>query len=167
MSYTHLSIIERGQLKTLHQLGYTTRRIAQLLGRHHSTIAREIKLGTTEQTYKAQSAQEFYDQRRALSRPKGKYTRKLAEEVNEKLYQTGSPEQIAERRRIEEKPFICFKTIYRWIDAGRLVAGAVRVLRHQGKQRKPFETRGRFLVGKPISQRPKEIRKRKPFGHWE
>ncbi|WP_157128217.1 IS30 family transposase, partial [Brevibacillus parabrevis] len=34
-------------------------------------------------------------------------------------------------------------------------------------RRKAIETRGRFLVGTPISQRPKEVRKRTTFGHWE
>jgi IS30 family transposase len=43
----------------------------------------------------------------------------------------------------------------------------VKHLRHKGKRRKPLETRGRFLVGTPISQRPKEVRKRESFGLWE
>ncbi|MEK5415723.1 hypothetical protein NYE58_13185 [Paenibacillus sp. FSL L8-0708] len=30
-----------------------------------------------------------------------------------------------------------------------------------------METRGRFLGEKPISQRPKEVRKPESFGHWE
>ncbi|RAR41152.1 IS30 family transposase, partial [Paenibacillus sp. MDMC362] len=84
-----------------------------------------------------------------------------------KLAQTWSPEQIAEERRMSGKPFVCFKTIYRWLYAKRIAAGEVKVLRHKGKRRKPTETRGRFLVGKTISQRPKEIRKRESFGHWE
>ncbi|MFC5528084.1 IS30 family transposase [Cohnella yongneupensis] len=32
---------------------------------------------------------------------------------------------------------------------------------------RPRNPRGRFLVGKTISQRSKEIRKRESFGHWE
>ncbi|EPY08901.1 transposase for insertion sequence element IS1086 [Paenibacillus alvei TS-15] len=30
-----------------------------------------------------------------------------------------------------------------------------------------METQGRFRVGTPISKRPKEVRKRETFGHWE
>ncbi|OMF96841.1 hypothetical protein BK147_11785 [Paenibacillus sp. FSL R7-0337] len=30
-----------------------------------------------------------------------------------------------------------------------------------------METQGRFLVGSPIRQRPKEARKHTTFGHWE
>lgn len=49
--------------------------------------------------------------------------------------------------RAEGKPFVCFKTIYRWLYMGRLAAGEVKVLRHKGKRQKPVESRGRFLVG--------------------
>lgn len=35
------------------------------------------------------------------------------------------------------------------------------------KRQKPKETRGKFNIGRPISQRPKEVKKRNTFGHWE
>ena len=41
------------------------------------------------------------------------------------------------------------------------------VLRQKGKRQKPKETRGRFNVGTSISKRPKEVKKRTTFGHWE
>lgn len=167
MSYSHLSIIERSKLETLLRLGWSTREIGRELGRHHSTIAREIERGRSGQTYEAQSAQQVYRCRRASSAPVGKFTPELANELTEKLIQTWSPEQIAEKRRFESKTFVCFKTIYRWIYDGRLAVGDVQVLRHKGKRQKPVETRGRFMVGTPISKRPKEVRKRETFGHWE
>jgi IS30 family transposase len=167
MSYSHLSIIERGQLETLHRLGWSVRAIGKQLGRHHSSIAREIHRGGSREGYDAQSAQQASQKRRALCIPVGKFNRELAEELNQRLEETWSPEQIAQRRRAEGKSSVCFKTIYRWLYAGRLAAGEVRVLRHKGKRRKPQETRGRFTVGTPISQRPREIRKRETFGHWE
>lgn len=40
-------------------------------------------------------------------------------------------------------------------------------LRQKGKGQRPKETRGRFNIGKSISQRPKDIKKRNSFGHWE
>lgn len=46
------------------------------------------------------------------NRLKGKYTSELAEELNEKLYQTWSPEQIAERRRIKGKTYINVKVYF-------------------------------------------------------
>ncbi|QWU17610.1 transposase, IS30 family [Paenibacillus sophorae] len=168
MSYSHLSIIERGQLETLRSLGWSVRAIARQLCRHPSTIARELNRGAqAKQAYEAASSQKAYEDRRRASRPHGKFTVQLAKELEARLDQTWSPEQIAEKRRVEGKTFVCFKTIYRWIYSGRLAAGKVQVLRHKGKRRGPVETRGRFLVGTPISQRPHEIRKRSTFGHWE
>lgn len=167
MSYSLLSIIERGQLEALHRLGWSIRKIGHELGCHPPTIARELKRGSEVRGYFAQSAQVAYYERRASSVPVGKYTPELANELTEKLIQTWSPEQIAEKRRLESKTFVCFKTIYRWIYEGRLASGDVQALRHKGKRQKPVETRGWFLVGTPISKRPKEIRKRETFGHWE
>ncbi|WP_426448119.1 IS30 family transposase [Paenibacillus sp. S-38] len=167
MSYSHLSIIERGQLETLYRLGWSTRAIGRQLGRHHATIARELKRGQYEQCYVALPAQNAYHKRRMASVPVGKFTSELAAEVQEKLEQTWSPEQIAERRRCEGKPLVCFKTIYRWLYDRRLSVSETDVLRHKGKRRQPQETRGRFLVGTSIHQRPKEVRKRTTFGHWE
>jgi transposase, IS30 family len=167
MGYTHLSITQRSQLEILLRLGWSNRAIGKELGRHHCAIARERQRVGADGLYTAEHAQSTYIERRSSCRPAGRYTSDLALELEEKLQQTWSPEQIAEERRMSGKPFVCFKTIYRWLYAGRLAAGEVRVLRHKGKRRKPTETRGRFLVGKTISQRPKEIRKRESFGHWE
>ncbi|SDT49406.1 transposase, IS30 family [Paenibacillaceae bacterium GAS479] len=167
MSYSHLSIIERGQLETLHRLGWSTRAIASQLGRHHSTISREIRRGCMEKDYQAGTAQQAYQERRALSVPVGKYSSELAEELSQKLAQTWSPEQISARRKVEGEATVCFKTIYRWLYRGLVAARTVKVLRHKGKRQKPVETRGRFPVGTPISKRPKEIRSRTTFGHWE
>lgn len=62
---------------------------------------------------------------------------------------------------------LSFKTIYCWIYQGLLVKQDLTVLRYKGKHRKPRETRGRFNVGKSIRERPKEVKTRKTFGHWE
>lgn len=167
MGYSHLSITERGQLEALNRLGWSCREIGKALGRHHSAIAREIERGSVEGEYQAETAQIAYQDRRKASKPRGRFTVELAGELEEKLQLTWSPEQIAENRRANGKSLVCFKTIYRWLYDGRLARGEMNVLRHKGKRRKPLETRGRFLIGKTIAQRPKAIRKRESFGHWE
>lgn len=167
MSYTHLSIIERSKLEILHKQGKSTRAIAKELGRHHATIGRELRRKAAEHLYVAENAQEGYVQRRKPSVSAGKWNPELASRIEEKLQATWSPEQIVERLRQEGQAMVGFKTVYRWLYTGRLVKGVLAVLRHKGKRRKPAETRGRFAVDKPISQRPKEIRNRETFGHWE
>ncbi|MFF3024942.1 IS30 family transposase [Gottfriedia sp. NPDC057948] len=165
MSYTHLTTFERGKLEALHQAGYSTRAIARELGRHHSTIARELKRNIhMEKHYDSQAAHTIYSQRRTACQPKGKWTQELCEKIQEKLHLTWSPEQI-ENRLLKDR--ISFKTIYNWLYKGLLSMSDVSVLRQKGKRQKPRETRGRFNIGTSIHKRPKEVKKRNTFGHWE
>jgi IS30 family transposase len=167
MGYTHLSIAERSQHYILQRLGWSNRAIGKELGRHHSSIARERNRGNRDGTYHADVAHCAYTKRRSACKPTGSFTLELAKELEDKLQQTWSPEQIAEKRRASGETFVCFKTIYRWLYDGRLAKGEMKLLRHKGKRRKPLETRGRFLIGKPIAQRPKAVKSGKEFGHWE
>ncbi|WP_419892686.1 IS30 family transposase [Paenibacillus xylanexedens] len=166
MSYAHLSIIERSKLEILHKQGKSARAIARDLGRHHATICRELRRNETQHSYRAKRSQESYVQRRKSCIPSGKWSIQQSTLIEEKLRATWSPEQIVERLRQEGQSVVCFKTIYRWLYSGRLVRGILTVLRHKGKRQKPAETRGKFAVGKTISQRPKEVRSRETFGQW-
>ncbi|MGE6579100.1 IS30 family transposase [Paenibacillus xylanexedens] len=167
MSYRHLSIIERSKLEVLHRQGRSSRAIAKELGRHPSTICRELDRVTSSHPYQAEQAQNAYEERRKASVSPGNWSDALAASLEEKLEATWSPEQITERFRIEGRDAVSFKIIYRWIYAGRLVRGVLQVLRHKGKRQKPAETRGKFAIGRTISDRPKEVRSREKFGHWE
>lgn len=163
MSYKHFSTFERSRIEILHKLGKTTREIGIELGRHHSSIARELKRNSNN-CYKAEDAHNAYLTRRLHSRPTGKITLELKEKIETALMCTWSPEQIA---ATIVKGVVCYKTIYRWLYQGLISHGNLSVLRHKGKRQKPRETRGRFNIGKPISQRPSEVKKRTTFGHWE
>ena len=77
MGYHHFSIAERGQLDALYRLKWTTRQIAVHLGRHHATIAREVRRGRQADGYHAPHAHNGAVQRRHGSCPKGKYTHRL------------------------------------------------------------------------------------------
>jgi len=165
MEYSHFTTFERGRLEALYKLGLSCRQIAKELKRHHSTIAREIKRNKTEnESYSPEKAQSAYQKRRLNSKPQGKWNEEIAKEIEGKLESTWSPEQIAGRL---EGIMPCFKTIYRWLYEGKIVRGNLSVLRQKGKRRRPRETRGRFNIGKSIQQRPKEVKKRETFGHWE
>lgn len=163
MSYHHFTTFERGRIQELLSLGYSHRSIARKLNRHHSSIDREIRRNLTCMGYTGESAQSAYDTRRKHSKPKGKYTESLADIVTDRLSATWSPEQIANTATLG---VVSFKTIYNWLYLGRLPAVDVRSLRHKGKRRKA-EKRGKFSMGTPISERPKEVKDRNSFGHWE
>jgi IS30 family transposase len=74
MSYTHLSIIERSKLETLHQQGKSSRAIAKELGRHPSTICRELERTASFEAYEAEQAQNAYQERRKASVSAGKWS---------------------------------------------------------------------------------------------
>ncbi|MCY9516630.1 helix-turn-helix domain-containing protein [Paenibacillus apiarius] len=78
MGYKHLSITERSKLELLVQMKCSLREIAKKLGRHPSTIGREINRGRNDQEYEAHAAQQASLERRASCVPKGKYTSELA-----------------------------------------------------------------------------------------
>ncbi len=166
MSYTHLSIIERSKLEILHQQGMSARFIAKKLDRHPATICHEIRRQASV-SYQVEQAQHAYEERRKACVSKGKWTTEQAVIIEAKLQASWSPEQIVERLREEGEHVVCFKTIYCWLYTSRLMRGALKVLRHKGKRQQPAEKRGTFSVGKTISQRPKEVRSRETFGHWE
>ncbi|SFE95189.1 IS30 family transposase [Alteribacillus iranensis] len=164
MSYQHLSTFERARIETLRSLNYSIRSISKMIHRSPSTVSRECRRNTVgNNPYCSETAQCRYHKRRRHCHPQGKWTKDLAQKIDEKLDLTWSPEQIAHRLF---KGSLSFKTIYRWLYQGLLTKN-VAALRHKGKRQRSKETRGRFNVGTSIKKRPKEIRKRKTFGHWE
>ena len=160
MSYTHFTIAERSKIETLLDLGFSIRRIAQTLGRAPSSVSRELNRNPN---YRCDQAQTRYEKKKANCGAKSKLTPEDKNKIQEKLDLTWSPEQIA-GRLFQGK--LSFKTIYRWIYSG-LLQVPLSVLRQKGKRQKPKETRGRFNIGTSISKRPKEVKKRTTFGHWE
>lgn len=164
MSYQHLTTFDRARIETLKAEGTSIREIAQRLERSPSTISREITRNQSGDTYQSEKAHKTYISRRERCGRIGKWSSEIAGIINEKLEATWSPEQIVGRLF---QGILSFKTLYRWIYQGKLNEGDLTVLRQKGKRQKPKETRGRFNIGTSISKRPKEIRKRSTFGHWE
>ena len=163
MSSYHLNTFERTRIEVLSKMGYSTRRIAKQLNRHHSTISRELKRNTQE-IYQAELADELARQRRLVCHRPEKKSEKVIQTIQHYLKLTWSPEQISNTIL---KGIISFKSIYRWIYDGTILLGDLSCLRQKGKRRKPRETRGRFNIGTSIHQRPKEVKNRETFGHWE
>ena len=161
MSYKHLTLNERNKIEVKNKEGYSSRRIAKILGCHHSTIARELKRCNNE--YKAHTAEEDKKHKSSLKGRKNKSTKEILCAIKEKLNLKWSPEQIAGTLY---KGKLAFKTIYNWIYSG-IIDFDISKLRRKGKSRKNKETRGRFNIGTSIRKRPKNIKYRNTFGHWE
>lgn len=170
--YNHLTTKERCCIVHFKKLGWSITKIANELGRNKSTISRELKRNTIDNSYNVSKAEQLYENRRKNCGAIGKrLNTKLVDYISSKLDLGWSPEQINGRLMLDypsdNQMHISFKTIYNWIYDKFLIKGDLNKLRRKGKSRKPKETRGKFNTGKSIKERPKEVRKRKTVGHWE
>ena len=176
-TYPHLTPIERDFIMILHNKGESPAAIVRELGRHRSTIKRELDRNSDGNTYSASQAQARYQQRReACHRPHKLDDPVLHEQVKRLfLQQHWSPEQIQHRLRHEGAAHaISYATIYRGIYAGRFndpdwVKSGKQRLRHRGKKRrsKGEPTNDNFPVGHELSERPAEAQARARIGDWE
>jgi IS30 family transposase len=107
MSYIHLTIEKRSQIEVLRKEGYSVRRIASLIGVHHSTVARE--LNCVEGEYSAIKAQQLAISKSANKGRPIKLTPQLAALIESRLQQTWSPEEIVGAELVG---ILSFKTIY-------------------------------------------------------
>ena len=132
MSYIHLTIEKRSQIEVLRKEGYSVRRIASLIGVHHSTVARD--LNRVEGEYSVIKAQQLAISKSANKGRPTKLTPQLAALIESRLQQTWSPEEIV----------------------GSELVGVLteKVLRRKGKKPGTQEKRGRFNVKKTIKDRP-------------
>jgi len=175
-----MTFIERCRLEDLVEAGYSQSRAAQLLGRHPSTISRELRRGATDSGYRAWVAQEVVDANRARPKPRKLETHPvLLAEVVQRLPQRHSPEQIAARLRQDfpddPEMWVSDETIYQSLyvqPRGELARQVNTALRTGRAQRKPqgrssTDSRGRIKGMINISERPAEANDRAIPGHWE
>ena len=111
---------ERAVLAELLKMNVSKREIARRLGKHRSTIYRELARNTGPVGYVYQEAQQRTDVRRWLHRRLHKMNDpELRKYVCRRLKQLWSPDQIAGRlefeRRCPSEPHVSRQTIYTWI----------------------------------------------------
>ncbi|MCU9534449.1 IS30 family transposase [Streptococcus sp. CSL10205-OR2] len=185
--YCHLSEAERGKIEVYLSEGLTLAEIARRLGRHRSTISREIKRGTVEQVklvndkkvyyeqYFADAAQNRYDKAR-----KGIHYLKL--DRISKHFLTAFTEAMTAKPRVHsvdtfvhvyklehpEEIIPSTKTLYTYIHQGLMAIKPIdlpKVIRIRKKPKKRPSTKKH--LGTSIDQRPHSINDRSIFGHWE
>lgn len=118
---SHLTFEERRILYRLKKKGKTSTEIADMMGRHRSTIYRELCRNTGQRGYRPKQAQRLADERRLASRRPHKMTDpEVHQYVQERLEKYWSPDQIAGRmqRDFPRAParWLSRQTIYDWID---------------------------------------------------
>ena len=174
MTYHQLTSGERYMLAALRRQGCNQSEIARSLGRHRSTVCREVRRNSTRADghYRAFTAQERTNGRRSRSRRNSRFTAEDFALIDELLRRQWSPEQVAGYLRRRGLLAISHETIYRhvWRDKrqGGLLHAHLRGARERRRKRYgAYDSRGRLAGKRPISERPAEAETRERVGHWE
>jgi IS30 family transposase len=172
MTYHQITLEERYHLQALRGVAPSLAAIARALGRHRSTISRELRRNRTRSgPYRPYPADCYARTRRSHSRRNQRLTPADWQQVVTGLGQGWSPEQIAGRGRRDGTLRISHETIYRYVWADFRMGGTLhRLLRGARKRRRrrggSWRRRGQRL-GRPLTDRPAHVATRRRLGHWE
>ena len=177
-NYTHLTEHERNQIQEQHDLGYSVRAIARMLGRGKTTISNELSRNEVAGAYNAQKA----DTKAKVRRKAAKYQAKkivtntdLQDFIDKALMQRQSPEAIAGRLKHGLEPglpYVSRDTIETYIRSvhGRRIEHRLKVLKAKQKRRDKRKRPGTLAPGDPkvyIDDRPAVIANRERVGDLE
>ena len=173
--YRQLTSEERHTLSTLRKQGYRQAAIARALGRHRSTISREVRRNSKDRqgrVYRPDLADDIARWRRGRSRHNERFGPSDWLLVKACIKQQWSPEQAAGWLRRKRQLSISHETIYRHIWRDRKQGGRLYLhLRCSPKQRRKrygsYDSRGRLAGKRPLSERPAGAQHRSRVGHLE
>jgi len=174
MTYHQITSEERYRLSALRRQGWSNTEIAAALGRHRSTIWREIQRNSTrvDGRYRVAKAIERTNGRRRRSRRNRRFGPERFSLVEGLLQRQWSPEQISGHLHRHADWSISHETIYRyiwsdWRRGGQLyqcLRGARKLYR---KRYRHYDSRGRLAGKRHISERPRVVDERRRIGDWE
>ena len=174
MRYHQITFAERYTLGVLRRRGCSAAAIARLLGRHRSTIGREVRRNGTPRDgcYRPQLADWYARGRRSRSRRNQRFSAADWDQVLALVREDWSPEQVAGWLKRHGHLSISHETIYRRIWTDLQHGGTLyRHLRGARKQRRKrygrYDSRGRLAGKRPITTRPAVVETRTQLGHWE
>lgn len=173
MPYQQLTLQEREVISQMHFSGARSAAIARRLGRSPSTISRELRRNSGQETYSALSAQQRSERRRAKRPLTRKMDRpELNAAVRRGLTHEWSPEQIAGRLKREHpgdaSRRVSHQTIYRWLETCEFRSHFRSFLRHgRYRRRARGDGRGQLQNRVSIDRRPAVVASRRRYGDWE
>ena len=175
MPYHQITPAERYTLATLRkqERRLSCAEIARLMGRHRSTISRELRRNCSRHDggYRSGRAQEQAQARRKRSRRNSHFGANAWALVETLLEEKFSPEQISGWLRALKLLEISHETIYSHVWRDKKRGGTLYLhLRQPFKRRKrygSYERRGRVGGKRHISERPPVVESRSEIGHWE
>jgi IS30 family transposase len=176
-TYQQLTLDERVLISYLCKQGLHVSEMARQMGRHRSTISRELRRNRCDgidQCYRWFRANRRTVARRRRSRRNRHYTERDFAIVRRFLRKKWSPEQIVGiiRRFKLMKRRMSHETIYQYIWRDKAQGGDLwRHLRQSSRQRRKrrnsYDSRGRLAGKRHISERPKGVEERRTRQHLE
>jgi len=175
MTYHQLTSEERYMLSALRRQGLTQAQIGRQLGRHRSTIGRELQRNSSlgDGSYRPSKAIERTTGRRSRSRRNQHFTLEDYRCVEALLRRQWSPEQVSGFLRRSRRLQISHETIYRHVWHDRRCGGDLHEhlrgapKRLYRKRYRSYDSRGRLAGKRHISERPAAVEGRRQLGHWE
>lgn len=175
MTYRQITSEERYALSLLRKQGHSRAEIARQLGRHPSTITRELRRNVWRcdgRAYVPSRAQSYTNERRRRSRRNSQFSAADWALVESVLREDFSPEQVVGWFARFGILTISHETIYRYIWEDKARGGTLHVhLRRANKRFRKrygaYDSRGRLAGKRHISTRPAGAEHRSRFGHWE
>jgi IS30 family transposase len=174
MTYHQITYAERYTVGLFRQRGLSPAAIARLLGRHRSTITREVERNQahSDGSYRPQLADWYARSRRSHARRNQRFHGADWTRVQALLREDWSPEQVAGWLGRHGILAISHETIYRYIWADKAAGGTLyQHLRGARKQRRKrygrYDSRGRLAGKRLITERPQAVAARRELGHWE
>jgi len=171
--YHHVTLDIRSQIYALKSTGISLRKIATIVGRHASSISREIERNTGGRGYRYKQADTMAIERRAnASQIPKKLTPALTATIEKHLREEWSPDQIAGYLEREGIANISYETIYQLVWKDKRAGGTLfKHLRHNGKKynKRSSGTAGRGCIPNrvDIDERPAIVEQKTRIGDWE
>jgi IS30 family transposase len=168
--YTQLTREERYQIFALKTAGHNQIEIAKIIGRHKSTVSRELVRNRGQRGYRPKQANNF-----ALNRRLEKSVIRISSaswtRVEQLLREDWSPEQISNWLRQEEAVQVSPEWIYQYVLHDKHAGGDLyRHLRCQKQRKKRYgstDRRGQIKERVSIDERPDIVNQRGRIGDWE
>ena len=173
MSHKQITQDERYAIHHYRLQGLCAAEIARRLGRHRSTIGREVRRNLhAEKSYIARIAQAHANGRRSRSRKVAQFTVEQWAAVARLILEDWSPEQISLLLRRDNILQISHETIYRYIWQDKRAGGHLylHLRQHLKRRRKRYrsrDSRGRLQGKRALAERPSEANDRSEIGHVE
>src|SRR5436305_8193463 len=174
MTYHQLTQEERYLITAQLVCGRSPTEIACVMGRHRSTVTRELRRNATHHDgkYRAEKAHSYAVARRRRCRRKPRFSVADMAMVARLLRRKWSAVQISGVLKKRGTLHISHETIYRRIRWDKRAGGDLwrhtRIMSKFGRKRyRSVDSRGVLPGKRSIADRPAEVERRQHIGHWE